>query len=86
MADVLAFKGMDAEGVPWWTYFDAKSRKLVFSKSGSTQRGSTEVELNVSSWRPRVNFEDSEFEMCRGSVEILDESILPLGDFGFLMM
>jgi hypothetical protein len=47
MTDTLAFKGIDAEGVPWWTFFDTTSRKLVYGLSGSLQHGSTEVELNV---------------------------------------
>lgn len=82
----MAFKGIDAEAVPWWSFFDSKSRKLVLAMSGNQSQGSTEVELNVLSWKPRWDFEDTEFKMCDGSVEILNESIIPLGDFGFLMM
>jgi hypothetical protein len=72
MQDVLSFSNTDVEGVPWWTYFDSKTRKLKYAKSGSLNQGTTEVEFFVTSWRPRTTFFDSEFQMCHGDVELVN--------------
>ncbi len=62
--DVFAFSERDFEGVPWWTFFDAKTKKLVYSESGSEKEGSTKVSFSINSWRPRYTFENSEFPSC----------------------
>ena len=55
---------MDSEGIPWWTYFDSKTRKVVYAESGSENNGSTVVKFEIKSWIPRYSFTSQEFPTC----------------------
>ena len=84
--DVYLFAGNDAEGQPWSTYFDTKTRKVKRAESGSAQMGTTRVVYTPESWTARHSFDNSEFPVCLSNkVQFEDAQIMPSGEFGFLM-
>lgn len=85
--DVFAFSGADLEGVPWWTFFDSNTRKVIYAESGSHQQGSTNVGFEVVEWRPRHTFTNSEFPVCFSTeVEFVNQPVMPLAEYGFIML
>jgi len=84
---VLTFSGVDSEGIPWWSYFDPVSRMPVLGESGDESEGSTIVEFFIDKFTPRHSFSALEFPLCQSTeVEFYDEALIPLGEYGFLMM
>lgn len=64
--NALGFKGFDAEGIPWQTFFDAKTKKPIYGVSGGGDDGesaTTVIELFVNKYQTIGAFalEDTDF-------------------------
>ena len=58
-SNVYGFKGYDAEGIPWQTFFDKKSKQPVvgFSGDGDPEVGSTLIEFRINKYKIVSSFD-----------------------------
>lgn len=93
--NVLGFKGIDTEGIPWQTFFDKKTKLAVkgFSGSGDPEEGgSTRIELTVDKHQVISDFKTNDaefypFECLKDyQFEVIDQSMMPIVDFGLLFL
>ena len=94
---VFAFEGINAEGETWYAYFANRSRFLVkaINLGPQTEDKSKKKTTNfdVDAFFPKfLGFTDEEMTLLEcfdGSLEvvetIVEDHIIPLGDFGFFM-
>ena len=59
---MLGFRGKDTQGIPWQTYFDAKTRQPIIGFSGEGNPkggdGSTRIVLDIDKYKIVSSFED----------------------------
>ena len=94
--NVYGFKGYGADGIPWQTFFDASTRLAIkgFSGSGNPEEtgGSTLITFTVDEHKPIQQFtnEADEFYprecVSNYKIEIVDEVLLPVVDYGLLFL
>ena len=93
--NVHGFKGFDTEGIPWQTFFEAKTKKPLYGVSGEGgdgEDGTTLIEFFIDKYQAVNSFsmEDTDFypvECIQDyNFEAIDQPMMPTGDFGFLML
>ena len=94
--NVLGFKGYDAEGIPWQTFFDQKTKKplIGFSGDGDPELGSTQIEFRVDNFvivgGGGFDEQDADFYpmVCVKdyNFEGIPQSMMPTADFGLFIL
>ena len=92
--NVYGFKGYDAEGIPWQTFFDSKTKLpiLGISGDGEPETGSTRIEFEVEKYKIVSSFDphDESFfplECVKDyNFEGVDQAMMPTADFGLLVL
>ena len=92
--NVYGFRGIDSEGIPWQTFFDAKTKLAIkgFSGEGTNEdeSGTTKIELTVDKHKIVSQFAGNENEFypfeCLKDYEFqpVDQPMMPIVDFGLL--
>ena len=93
-ATVLGFKGYDAEGIPWQTFFDQKTKKplIGFSGDGDPELGSTQIEFRVDNYMIVGGFDENDADfypmVCVKdyNFEGIPQSMMPTADFGLFIL
>ena len=91
--DVYGFKGYDAEGIPWQTFFDQKTKQPIigFSGDGDPESGATQIEFRVDQYKivSAFNINDDFYPMeCVQdyNFEGIPQSMMPTADFGLFVL
>lgn len=94
--DVHGFSGTDTQGIPYQTFFDAKTKLPVkgFSGEGITEdsSGSTKIEFDVHNHKVVSKFKNKDGEFypleCLKDYEFeaVDQAMMPIVDFGLLLL
>jgi len=91
---VYGFKGYDAEGIPWQTFFDSKTKQpiLGFSGDGDPEVGSTLIKFEIDRHKVVSAYDPADesffpIECVKDyNFEGIDQDMMPTADFGLLVL